>query len=281
MTSLLEAPVGPARGTTGERRRRAGARQRRHRALYVAGGVCVGLLVWEIAAVLIADEIFLPTPWVTVKELVHYMHTPYPSTGVPLWQDAIDSSVRILIGWGAGCIIGIVLGSVMIGVRFLRNMVDPMIEGIRPLPPLAFIPVLIVWFGVGNLPKIVLIMMSVFPLITISTVSALDQVPQEYSNVARCLGASARYVMVKVLLRAAVSPVITGMRVAMGVAWGSIVAAEMIVATNGLGYVILQAGLYLNTALIFSGIFCIGVLGIGFDAVLRLIQRRLDPTLRT
>jgi taurine transport system permease protein len=259
-------------------RPRLGGRSRR--LINILIGLAFGIGIWEILSVIIADTIFLPSPWLTVKTFAFYMHHPYPSAGVPLWEDAYYSTRRIVIGFAAGSAIGLVLGSLMSSIRFIRNVLDPLIEGIRPLPPLAFIPVLIVWFGVGDEPKIVLIMMCVLPIMTISTVSALDQVPPDLMNVGRCLGASNRYVMLRVRARAAVSPLITGMRVSMGVSWGSIVAAEMIVATNGIGYVILQAGLYLSTALIFAGILSIAILGVTFDAFFRAVQRRLDPSLR-
>ena len=115
----------------------------------------------------------------------------------------------------------------------------------------------------------------------VSTCAALDRVPQEMLNAARCLGASEGYAMLHVRIRAAMPYIITGMRLAMGLSWTSIVAVEMISATAGLGYVILQAGLFLDTSLIFAGIITIAVLGITIDFGLRLLQRRLDPTMTT
>jgi taurine transport system permease protein len=259
---------------------RRNSRGRLQRFLNVLIGLAAGVAIWEILSLVIADKVFLPGPWATLKTFVFYMHHPYPTAGVPLWRNALYSTERIVIGFALGTILGLILGSIMVAFRFFRNVFDPLIEGIRPLPPLAFIPVLIVWFGVGNEPKIVLIMMCVLPIMTVSTVAALDQVSPDLMNVARCLGASNRYVMLRVRARAAVSPLITGMRVSMGVSWGSIVAAEMIVATNGVGYVTLQAGLYLSTSLIFAGILSIAILGVAFDVLFRTVQRRLDPTLR-
>ena len=100
-------------------------------------------------------------------------------------------------------------------------------------------------------------------------------------HAARCLGALETYTMLHVRIRAAVPQIITGMRLAFGLSWTSIVAVEMIAATAGLGFVILQAGQFLNTSLIFSGIILIGLLGIVIDTLLRLLQRRLDPTVGT
>jgi taurine transport system permease protein len=168
----------------------------------------------------------------------------------------------------------------MAGFPGFRAFVDPFIELSRPLPPLAFVPVLIVWFGIGEAPKIVLITAGVVPVMAISTAAGLDGVPREMLNCARCLGASEWYAMLHVRIRAAMPQIITGMRLSMGLSWTSIVAVEMIAATAGLGFVILQAGQFLNTGLIFAGILIIAILGLSLDAALRRLQRHLDPTMR-
>jgi NitT/TauT family transport system permease protein/taurine transport system permease protein len=222
--------------------------------------------------------VILPTPLDTVSTWLWYMWHNYPTMGVMLWQHALFSLMRILTGFSIGVVGGVAFGALMIGVRPVRNLFDPLIELTRPLPPLAFIPIFIVWFGIGDLPKVVLITIGVLPVMIVSTVSALDRVPADLVNAARCLGASAPYALLHVRVRAAIPGIITGMRIAMGGAWTSIVAAEMIVATNGLGYVTQQAGLYLDTRLIFAGILTIAILGISFDTLLRWVQRRLDPT---
>jgi taurine transport system permease protein len=117
-------------------------------------------------------------------------------------------------------------------------------------------------------------------VMAISTAAGLDGVPREMLNCARCLGASEWYAMLHVRIRAAMPQIITGMRLSMGLSWTSIVAVEMIAATAGLGFVILQAGQFLNTGLIFAGILIIAILGLSLDAALRRLQRHLDPTMR-
>ena len=168
----------------------------------------------------------------------------------------------------------------MAGSRIVHGLLDPIVEIVRPLPPLAFIPLFIVWFGIGETSKVVLILVGVVPTVTIATVSALDGVPRELMNASRALGASPLYTMFHVRIRYALPGVITGMRLAMGGAWTSIVAAEMIAATSGIGYLITQAGNYLQTPLIFSGIITISILGLVLDAVLRQLSRLTDPSSR-
>jgi len=243
-------------------------------------GIALFLIAWELLALIVHDMVTLPTPIATIGTWFFYMSHKYPTVGYALWQHALFSTLRILVGFTVGVAIGVTIGALMTAIRPLRNLLDPLIELTRPLPPLAFIPIFIVWFGVGNLPKVILIMIGVIPVMIVSTVSGLDQVPEELVNAARCLGASRSYALIHVRFRAAIPYIVTGMRLSMGGAWTSIVAAEMIVATSGLGYVILQASLYLDSKLIFAGIASIGLLGIAFDAVLRWLQRLADPSRR-
>ncbi|MDQ2949753.1 MAG: ABC transporter permease [Acidobacteriota bacterium] len=224
------------------------------------------------------DPVLLPTPIATVEILIKYLSLPYPSNGETLLGHTYISLTRVFIGFVSGSLIGIAIGAVMAGSRVFRAVIDPFIELSRPLPPLAFVPVLIVWFGIGEAPKIILITAGVVPIMAISTAAALDGVPAEMLNCARCLGASEWYTMLHVRIRAAMPQLITGMRLSMGLSWTSIVAVEMIAATAGLGYVILQAGLFLDTGLIFAGILIIAILGLTLDAALRRLQRHLDPT---
>ena len=165
--------------------------------------------------------------------------------------------------------------------RVARHLADPVIEVLRPLPPLAFIPLFIIWFGIGELPKEVLIIIGVVPIMAISSVAAIDEVPDDLRLCARTLGASARYTLLHVQIRAALPGILTGMRICMAASWTSIVAVELIAATSGLGYVIMQAGDYLNTGLVFSGIFLIAVLGLVLEACLRGLLLLADPSRRS
>ena len=261
-----------------ERRSR---RQRRARHLAMSlTGLALAAAVWEVAALIIGDAVIMPSVQATVSTFYHYIGQPYPTESDPLWQDILVSTERILIGFSLGTIAGVALGSLMHAIRPVRHLVDPIIEVTRPLPPLAFIPLLIVWFGIGELPKIVLIFIGVLPIMVIATLAALDSVPLELEHCARTLGASKRYTLAHVQVRAAIPGIVTGMRIAMAGSWTSIVAAEMIAATSGVGYLILQAGNYLRTSLVFCGIISIGIMGLLLDGCLRLLLRWADPSRR-
>ena len=229
---------------------------------------------------LIHDPVFLPSVSQTAASFAHYLGRPYPAQGKPLWYDALTSLRRILIGFTAGTVIGVALGAGMSASRVVRHAIDPVIEVLRPLPPLAFIPLFIIWLGIGEMPKEVLIMIGVIPIMAVTTVAALDEVPDDLRLCARTLGASPRHTMLRVQIRSALPGILTGMRIAMAGAWTSIVAAELIAATSGLGYLIMQAGDYLNTALVFSGIIMIAILGLVLDACLRGLLLLADPSRR-
>ncbi|GAB3856100.1 taurine ABC transporter permease TauC [Nocardioides maradonensis] len=246
-----------------------------------AAGVALALGLWQLLAVVKGDPVILPTVPATAHTFVEYLGTRYPAgTGETLWGHALVSVVRILAGWGAGVLLGVAIGGVMASVPIVRHLIDPLIELSRPLPPLAFIPLFIVWFGIGETAKFLLIVVGVVPIMIIATVSALDGVPKELVQASRALGASPLWSLLTVRLRAAVPGIITGTRLAMGAAWTSIVAVELMAATRGLGYLINNAGVNLQTSLVLSGIVTISILGITFDALLRLLHHRLDPAHR-
>jgi NitT/TauT family transport system permease protein/taurine transport system permease protein len=251
------------------------------RTLYGLLGIALVLAVWQIDSLVQNDPVMLPTVQSTAQTFWDYLTQRYPAgTGKTLWQHALVSVLRIVAGWGAGVVIGIAVGGLMASSKVVRHLIDPLIEISRPLPPLAFIPLFIIWFGIGETSKFLLILIGVIPIMIIATVSALDAVPAELVQASRSLGASPVWSLVTVRLRSAVPAIITGMRLAMGGAWTSIVAVELIAATSGLGYLINNAGVNLQTTLVLSGIISISILGILFDSLLRLLHRSLDPTHR-
>ena len=261
---------------------RQARRRARTRRLATGAAGLVGLAVaWQIAATLIGDAVFLPSVTQTVHAFLHYWDRPYPSQGKPLWYDAVISLRRIVIGFAIGAAAGVTLGAAMSASRVMRHLVDPVIEVLRPLPPLAFIPLFIIWFGIGELPKEVLIVIGVTPIMAITTVAALDEVPEDLLLCARTLGASRLYTLLHVQIRSALPGILTGMRICMAGAWTSIVAAELIAATSGLGYLIGQAGDYLNIALVFSGLICIALIALILDGCIRGLLLLTDPSRRT
>jgi ABC-type nitrate/sulfonate/bicarbonate transport system permease component len=257
-------------------RRRAHAR----RVSTGVAGLLTLLVLWQLAAVILNDQVALPSVVQTVQQFVHYFGRPYPAQGKPIWFDLYISLRRILIGFAIGVTAGLAAGAAMSASRAVRHLIDPVIEVIRPLPPLAFIPLFIVWLGIGELPKEVLIVVGVIPVMAITTVAALDEVPEDLRLCARTLGAARGYTLLHVQIRSALPGILTGMRIAMAGAWSSIVAVELLAATSGLGFMIMQAGDYLDTALVFAGIITIAIAGLILDAGLRGLLILADPSRR-
>src|SRR5690348_10585721 len=167
--------------------RQARRRARSRRLGTGALGLAVLVALWQVIAMLISDPVFLPSVSQTAASFAHYLTHPYPSQGKPLWYDAATSLRRVLIGFAAGAAIGVALGAGMSASRVVRHAIDPVIEVLRTLPPLAFIPLFIIWLGIGEMPKEVLILIGVAPIMAVVTVAALDEVPEDLRLCARTL----------------------------------------------------------------------------------------------
>jgi taurine transport system permease protein len=161
--------------------------------------------------------------------------------------------------------------------EYIRALIDPLIELARPIPPLAYVPLLVVWFGIGETSKLILIWAATFPVMVISTIAGIRGVDRSWRRTAVTLGASPVQLVTKVILPAAIPEIMTGARIASGLAWGTLVAAEIVAANSGLGYMILQASQFLQTGTIFVGIITIGLLAFALDRSLRALERRLAP----
>jgi ABC-type nitrate/sulfonate/bicarbonate transport system permease component len=260
--------------------RQARRRARTRRVLTGLSGLAGLLVLWQVAAMIINDQVALPSVSQTVQQFAHYLGRPYPTQGKPIWYDLYISTQRVLVGFVIGVIAGVAVGAAMSASQLVRHLIDPVIEVIRPLPPLAFIPLFIVWLGIGELPKEVLIIVGVTPLMAIITVAALREVPEDLRLCARTLGATRSYTLLHVQIRSALPGILTGMRIAMAGSWSSIVAVEMIAATSGLGYMIMQAGDYLDLSLAFAGLFAIAAASLTLDAGLRGLLLLADPSRR-
>ena len=161
--------------------------------------------------------------------------------------------------------------------KILFRVIDPFLQFIRPVPPLAYIPLLIVWFGIGELPKILLILLGTLPVIIIGTISGARGTPPLRLAVARMLGATESQIFRHVILPSALPEIFTASRVGIGVAWTCLVAAELIAADRGLGWLVQYAGEALQVSVVVAGIIMIGVLGYAMELIIRRVERKLVP----
>ncbi|WP_439604661.1 ABC transporter permease subunit, partial [Shinella sp.] len=161
--------------------------------------------------------------------------------------------------------------------RLGRGVLDPIVEFLRPLPPLAYLPLIIIWVGIGEASKITVIALSMLPSIILSTSAGVRGVSKDHVNAARSLGASRAQVLREVVLPSGVPSILTGVRIALGAGWTTLVAAELVAATSGIGFMIQSAAQFLVTDIVIAGIIVIALIAILLEYIARQIERRLVP----
>jgi len=193
-----------------------------------------------------------------------------------LWHHLHDSLKRELVAFLWACA-AIPLGIAMGWWKAVEEQVDPVIEMLRPVPPLAWIPLSILWFGIGDMQNESIIFLGCFFPILLNTVSGVKGVDANLVRAARCLGANVWQILWRVVLRAALPQIVTGVRVGLGVGWMALVAAELVGANSGLGFLINDSRTILRTDYVIVGMATIGVVGFAIDRVIRTVVRRLMP----
>ncbi|KAA9163631.1 ABC transporter permease [Amycolatopsis acidicola] len=192
-----------------------------------------------------------------------------------LQEDAVASLVRVLIGFGLGSALAIPVGFLMGWYGIVRSLTEPWVQFFRTIPPLAIIPLAIVLMGIGELPKIFVIFLAAFLACVISTLQGVVTVDKTLINAARVLGAGDATIFRRVVIPASSPFILVGMRVGLGSAWATLVAAELIAAQEGLGYEMQNAQLYYDLPTIFVSLITIGLLGLVMDRLLLLAERKL------
>jgi taurine transport system permease protein len=197
--------------------------------------------------------------------------------GVGLWENVFWSLVRVFVGFGLGCLFGIPLGFAMGLNGWLRGWFDPIVEFMRPVPPLALIPLVIIWFGIGEQGKISLLFLAALWIMTIAARAGVSGVNISKVHAAYSLGATKRQILSRVILPNSLPEIFTGARVAMGVCWGTVVAAELVAAEKGAGKMIIAASKFQLTDIVIIGIVIIGVIGFAIEVIMRKMENRLIP----
>ena len=219
--------------------------------------------------------LFLPTPEVVFQRL--YESAAGELTDAPLAEHFGWSMFRVFTAFIAACLTAIPIGIAMGVSRVMRGIFDPPIEFYRPLPPLAYLPLIVIWFGIDETAKIVLIYLACFAPLAMAARAGVRSVTIEQINAAYSMGASKWQVIFHVVIPAAMPEILTGMRIAIGFGWTTLVAAEMVAATVGLGQMVLNASNFLRTDIVIMGIIVIGVVAYLFDLLMRYIERLVVP----
>jgi taurine transport system permease protein len=221
-------------------------------------------------------DLFLPTPERIATSFVEAWNGEIQG-GRPLWEHFGWSLLRVFAAFALACVTAIPVGIAMGVSRIARGIFDPPIEFYRPLPPLAYLPLIVIWFGIEETAKIVLIYLACFAPLAMAARAGVTSVMIEQINAAYSLGASKWQVIRHVVIPAALPEIFTGMRIAIGFGWTTLVAAEMVAATAGLGQMVLNASNFLRTDVVIMGIVVIGVVAYAFDLLMRRLERMFVP----
>jgi len=232
-------------------------------------------LWWLVTSFGYIKPLFLPAPAAVVAQFVDVATDGFG--GSTLLEHALWSLYRVFAAFLLACVTAVPIGIAMGVNRVFRGIFDPPIEFYRPIPPLAYLPLIIIWFGIGDLGKVVLIYLAVFAPLALNARAGVRSVSLEQIHAAYSLGASRLQVIRHVILPAALPEILTGMRIGIGFGWTTLVAAEMVAATAGLGFMVLNAAEFLRSDVVIMGIVVIGALAYLFDLLMRKVERKLVP----
>ncbi len=230
------------------------------------------LLVTEMGWV---RPLFLPSPLAVWDKFVTAMTDGVSNS--TLVQHTMASLGRVLGAFVLALLTAVPVGILMGVNRVVRGLFDPIIEFYRPLPPLAYLPLIIIWLGIGEFPKVFLIYLAIFAPMAIAARAGVRSVSTEQIHAAYAMGATRTQVISQVILKAALPEIFTGMRIGIGVGWTTLVAAEMVAAHRGLGFMVLNAAEYLASDTVIMGIIVIGVFAFAFDLLIRYLEKVLIP----
>jgi taurine transport system permease protein len=232
--------------------------------------------VWQGASILhLAPHLFLPSPSEVYAAAQSVFEDGYANA--TLWEHVSASLARILIAAVIAIGLGAPIGLVMGLSRWAKGIFDAPIEFYWPLPPLSYLPLMIIWLGIGEASKITLLALAMFAPVALSAQAGVRSVTQERVNAALSLGATRWQLLREVVFPSALPEILTGVRIALGVGWSTLVAAELIAATRGIGYMIMSASQFLATDVVFVGIGIIAACAFAFSFVMRAVERRFAP----
>jgi NitT/TauT family transport system permease protein len=238
-------------------------------ALIIAPWLVIVGIWYALAYSGLINEALIPKPHVVAArfwELLTQARLP-----LDIWM----STQRVFLGVAAGITLAVPVGFVLGWYRQVRTFIDPLINFFRALPPIALIPLVVVYFGIGEIAKVVILFYASFFAGVIVMYEGIAQISPIYVRVARTLGATDSEIFRKVIIPLTVPHMLTALRVALGVAWATLVASELIAAQQGLGALIQNASSFFQLDIIYVGIICIGFIALAMDLAIRAFTKRL------
>jgi taurine transport system permease protein len=253
------------------------ARPKRRGTLPISLATIVVIIAgWSLASAYGAvSPVFLPSPLVVAKSLANVAINGFVDS--TLAEHTLASLLRIFAALAVSLIIGVPAGLAIATSRIGKGILDPIVEFLRPLPPLAYLPLIIIWVGIGEASKVTVISLAMLPPIILSTAAGVKSAPGDFVNAARSFGASRLQVLLNVILPSAIPSILTGTRIALGAGWSTLVAAELVAASQGLGFMIQSAAQFLVTDIVIGGIIVIAAIAFLLEILARLIERLFVP----
>ena len=233
------------------------------------------LVWWAISASELVPALFLPSPAAVAAKFYSLVTQGYMDA--TLQQHLAASLQRMLLALLAAVVVGVPLGILIGSFPLLRHWLDPLIEFYRPLPPLAYLPLIVIWFGIGEFSKVLLIFLAILAPVLIATSHGVASVHHIRQQAALSLGASRRQLLWHVMLPGALPDILTGIRIGLGAGWSTLVAAELVAATRGLGFMVQSAAQFLGTDIVVLCIIVIALVAFSLELALRRLQRALTP----
>ncbi|MFV0503988.1 MAG: ABC transporter permease [Lachnospirales bacterium] len=231
------------------------------------------ILIWQYVTTFTSAKNTTPQPLEVFKLLFKSMKDPIgPYT---IWGHLAVSLRRVLIGFSMGSITGIICGISMGTFRYIRAIVKPIFEMLRPIPPIAWIPLAILWFGIGETTKYFIIFISAFTNVTLNSFTAAINIDPRLIGAAKMLGTTEREIFTRVILPTCTPQIFAGMQVGLSTSWMAVLAAEMVRSSEGLGWIIIRGSDTANIAQVLVGMIVIGGVGLLLASIMRNIERRL------
>jgi ABC-type nitrate/sulfonate/bicarbonate transport system permease component len=226
------------------------------------------IVLWHLASTFLVSPHLVPPPADVLRTAVPMITT----AEIPRHMAA--SLTRVVVGFALGSALGIVLGVIMGRIRAVHDLLDPVIEFFRFLSPTAMIPIAVIWFGIGETSKYFLIFWGTFFIVLINAIHGVMATPWARVRAAECLGATGAQIFALIVLPSAVPSIITGMRVALASSYLSIIPAEILAADSGLGFLLQQSSLLVQTNRVFVVLAVFGILGYASDRAFRFVTTR-------
>lgn len=244
-------------------------------AISIATALALLALWWVVSELKLTSSLFLPRPGEVLRQFGVVFSQGY--AGATIWQHIGASLFRIGLAAGLAILVGIPIGLLMGLNRWAKGILDTPIEFYWPLPPLAYLPLMIIWLGIGETSKVMLLFLAMFAPICLSAQAGVRSVSVERAQAARALGASRFQLFAHIVLPSALPEILTGVRIAFGIGWSTLVAAELIASTQGIGFLVMSAAQFLATDVVFVGIAIISVCAFSFGLSVRLLEKVLVP----